>query len=337
MHPLPSPLRGLPPRPRAGFSILEVMVASAVLLMLLAIIFGVISQTSTITRRATDKISAFQGARAAFDLVTELLSQATLNSYWDYDNPLTPTKYQRTSELHFLIGKSGVARFPGTAGTGQMIAFQAPAGVTGDPNAYGGMENLLNACGFYIEYGKEPGLPSPFPDATPRYRYRLMQAVQPTEKLTLYEDTTGDTWLDGLSGNATTSVDPIADNIVLMIAWPRKSPKDDPDGSALTTDFSYDSRQGATSTPQPETANQLPPTVQLTMVAIDEASAARLCTGESEPADLKNLGNIFTVSKESSFSGTSGQLQTLKTKLDSLRINYKIFTAVVPIRESKMQ
>lgn len=328
---------GLPAKLRAGFTILEMMVATAVLLMLLAIVFVVISQTSTITRRATDKISAFQGARAAFDLVTELLSQATLNSYWDYDNHLTPTRYQRTSELHFLIGNAGDAPFPGTAGTGQIIAFQAPAGVTANQTAYGGLENLLNAVGFYIEYGIEPGLPSPFPTAAPRYRYRLMQAIEPTEYLTVYDDTTGDTWIDGLSSNGTANVDSIAENIVLMIAWPRKSPTDDPDGDALTSDFSYDSRWNATSTPQPETANQLPPTVQLTMVAIDEASASRLCTSANEPAELKNLGDIFTESSEETFSGPSGELQRLKDKLDGLRINYKIFTAVVPIRESKMQ
>jgi len=307
------------------------MVASAVLIIILGLILNIISQTSTVTRRATDKISAFQGARAAFDLMTGLLGQATLNSYWDYDNPLTPTRYLRKSELHFLIGQAGTGPFPGTAGTGQAIFFQAPAGVTQNLATYGGLETLLNATGFYIQYGDEAGLPSPFPTAAPRYRYRLMQAVQPAENLAVYNSTTGTSWVSGLSAFSA----PIADNIVFMVAWPKKAPADDPTGNALSSDYSYDSRLNATSTSQPETANQLPPTVQVTVVALDEASAARVCTGNTPPSEVSGLtSGLFSSSTQTRFSQ---DLQTLITRLDSSGLTYKIFTAALPIRESKMQ
>ena len=90
---------------RAGFTILEVMVASAVFVLLLGLLMSTISQTSTVTRRATEKVSAFQGARSAFELITSKLSQATMNSYWDYDSPTTPTKYIRKSGVFRVMVK----------------------------------------------------------------------------------------------------------------------------------------------------------------------------------------------------------------------------------------
>ena len=118
---------------RAGFTILEVMVASAVFVLLLGLLMSTISQTSTVTRRATEKVSAFQGARSAFELLTSKLSQATMNSYWDYDSPTTPTKYIRKSELHFVVGPAGQTPLPGTSGTGQAVFFQAPGGASQNP------------------------------------------------------------------------------------------------------------------------------------------------------------------------------------------------------------
>lgn len=317
---------------REGFTILEVLVASAVFALMLGILLSTISQTTTVTRRATDKISSFQGARAAFDLITEKLSQATLNSYWDYDNPNAPAKFLRKSELHFLIGNAGTSPFGGATGTGQAVYFQAPAGVTANLATFGGLETLLNAVGYYISYGDEDSLPSPFPATTPKYRYHLMQAVQPSEGLLVYSNTTGNAWVTSAFNSLAV---PVAENIVYMAAWPRKSPADDPEGSALTSSFSYDSRLNATTSPQPETANQMPPVVQITIVAIDETSAARICTDASAPAKISSaFTGLFQTSNKTQFDA---DLIVLGNKLGSEGINYRVFTAMVPIRESKME
>jgi uncharacterized protein (TIGR02599 family) len=312
----------------AAFTILEVLVASAVLILMLGVVLSTISQTSLVTRRATSKISSFQSARAAFDLITETLSQATLNSYWDYDNPLSPTKYLRKSELHFLIGKAGADPFGGIPGTGQAVYFQAPAGGS---TTFDGLETLLNAVGYFITYGDEDALPSPFPSAGEKYRYRLMQAVQSAENLGVYSATAGNDWAKAVKDSAV----PVAENIIYMAAWPRKAPTEDPDGAALTSAYSYDSRQGAANPSQPETANQMPPMVQITIVAMDETSAARVCTGGSTPTEISNaFTGLFQDSNQTKFDA---DIITLKGRLDSARINYRIFTAAVPIRESKMQ
>lgn len=304
------------------------MVAAAVLALILSMLLGVISQTSSVTQSATQKISAFQGARTAFDIIARNLGQATLNSYWDYD-AYPPTRYLRKSELHFLIGRSGVSPFPGTGGTGQAIFFQAPVGVTGAPATYGGLETLLNAMGYYVEYGLQEKLPPPFTSTTDIYRYRLMQAIQPTEDLKVYDNTTGSAWV----ANVAAAGSPIANNVICLIAWPRRSPEDDPGGLLLSSSFGYDSRDQATSSSQPATANQLPPAVQLTIVAMDETSAARFCISSSAPSEISSaLNGLFE-----NAASYQADLDSLENRLAASKINFRTFSTTVAIRESKME
>lgn len=313
--------------PIRAFTVLEVLVAMAVLALLLGVLLSAVNQAATITRRASDKVSSFQAARAAFDLMTRNLSQATLNSYWDYDDPLDPKDYRRQSELHFLIESAG-GSFPGTAGTGQAMFFQLPSGIT-TTTAYTQLENLLSACGYFIDYGPVDELPAPFPSKTPVYRYQLMQAIEPSELLKVYESRTGSDWVAGLAASAV----PIAENVIGLIAWPRQAPADDPGGSGLSSDFHYDSRQGAGDTPQSGTAHQLPPVVQLTVIALGETSAARICTAATPPAEIASaLAGLFTSSNQPRFEA---DLVTLESRLAGL--NFRVFTAMVPMRASKMQ
>ena len=303
--------------------------ASAVFIMLLGLLMSTISQTSTVTRRATEKVSAFQGARSAFELLTSKLSQATMNSYWDYDSPTTPTKYIRKSELHFIVGPAGQDSLPGTSGTGQAVFFQAPGGVTGDAT-YSGMDNLLNAFGYYIDYKEESGLAFQTTAAT-TYRYRLMRSVVNTEYLEVYTDNSalGGAWISRNNSAV------VAENIVYMAIWPRKATSEDSAGNALTTTFAYNSRLNATSSPQPDTANQLPPTVQVTLVAIDETSAQRFCISSTAPTQISSaFSGLFTTSSVSQFES---DLETLAQQLTANGVNFRVFTTIVPMRESKMQ
>lgn len=303
--------------------------ATMVLAVMLTMLLGVISQTSSVTQMATQKISAFQGARAAFDIMARNVSQATLNAYWDYDRLPSPTRYLRKSELHFLIGNAGLSPFPGTPGTGQALFFQAPIGVTTEQSKFGGLETLLNALGYYVEYGPQEGLPPPFPEAAPVYRYRLMQAIQPTEDLAVYAETTGNEWVDGMAASASA----VADNVICLVVWPMRSPEDDPGGLQLSTNFSYDSRDAALANPQPATANQLPPVVQLTIVAIDEKSAARICVGQTPPEEISGaLEGLFQKAEN-----YNEDLAKLESALSAANINSRAFSTTVALRESKME
>jgi uncharacterized protein (TIGR02599 family) len=207
--------------------------------------------------------------------------------------------------------------------------FQAPSGLTNDLGAYGGLETLQNAMGYYVEYRVQSALPAPFPAAAPVYRYRLMQAIQPTEDLSVYATTTGEAWIGGVTDLAS----PIADNVICLIVWPRRSPEDDSAGLDLSSDFTYDSRRDALMNPQPVTANQLPPALQLTFVAIDETSAARFCVDSSPPAVISDaLNQLFQNAAD-----YAKDLADLETRLAASNINFRTFTVTVPIRESKME
>lgn len=313
-----------------GFTLVELLVATAVLVLILVLFLKIISGATSVTRRAGETISSFQEARAAFDILTANLSQATVTASWNYDNPNNPVKYRRDSALQFLVVPAG-GNFPGTAGTGQGIFFQAPLGVTANRATYGELGNLMNACGYFIVYGNDAG---PFLRET-NYGYRLMQAVEPAENLKTYlsSQEAGLDWTANLNSYAV----PIAKNIIYMVAWPRKSAGDDATGNALSTDYSYNSRLQNTADPQPVTANQQPPTVQIMMVALDESSARRIDTGSTPPSDITAIfsGNhLFETSSETQFQA---DLSTMQKALADKHLSARIFTAVVPIRESKMQ
>lgn len=319
-------------RARRGFTLLEVLVAAAVLSVLLVLLLGVISSASRVTREATQSISAFQNARAAFDLMVANLGQATLGTYWDYDDINNPQRYLRRSQLHFLIGEAGQGDLPGTAGTGQAVAFQLPAGRTEDNARFRGLTNLLNAVGYFVDYGPETNLPSPFPQGSRNFRYRLMQALEPTELLGVYGSSTAGAWLTGLNNPANQI--PIADNIIHLTIWPRLSPVVDPEGEALTSNFAYNSLTGADTDPQPANAHQLPPVLQVTMVALAEDSAARVCINSTQPSEIQSaLNGLFTSSSQSRFEA---DIDELESRLAADGLAFQVFTALVPIRESRV-
>ncbi len=324
-------MRGSLHKARRGFSLLEVMVAMGVFSLLLAILLSVIRQTSTVWKRSSEKIEAFQSARIGFDLLTRNLSQATLNTYLDYDSSTAPTRYLRKSELAFVCGPAGTGPFPGTANTGQAVFFQAPLGYSA-VTANAPLTSLLNTCGYYISFSTNTDIPAHVLNsanltAVNPSRYRLMQLLVPTESNGIYSGGTNSTdWFTNNSGKATIA----ADNVILLILRPQ-DPSSTP--SDITTDYTYNTETNAASNPQPITANQLPPVIQVTMVAIDETSAKRLESGSSQPAAIQSaLAGKFQTSSDTAFKK---DLSDLETALIKSNIEYRVFSSAVPIRESK--
>lgn len=307
-----------------GFSLVELMVATVILTVIMGVVFGVISQVSQAWKRSSDQISSFQGARTAFELMTYSLSQATMNTYLDYDSPTSPQRYLRKSELKFLNTLPGEASIPGTLGTGQAVFFQAPLSYTQNNTAYGGMESLLNTCGFYIEFGEDTSKPAhvTVPGGT-KYRYRLMQMLVPAEENTVYSST-GQQWiLDHVS-----RVSVVAENVLALVVRPQ-----DPgllESEVPNNTYLYDTSAGATADPQPVTAQQLPPLAKITLVAIDESSAGRIFKGSTPP-------DVIVAALQDKFSDTSKyeeDLNGLTSALLAANIQYRVFEGTVPLRES---
>jgi uncharacterized protein (TIGR02599 family) len=70
-------------------------------------------------------------------------------------------------------------------------------------------------------------------------------------------------------------------------------------------------------------------------VAIDETSAQRFCISSTAPTQISSaFSGLFTTSSVSQFES---DLETLAQQLTANGVNFRVFTTIVPMRESKMQ
>ena len=236
---------------------------------------------------------------------------------------------------------------------------------------YEKLNNLLNAWGYYVEFNTDeldrPRFLNALKNApAPRPRYRLMEFRQPTEYLQVYKlglrDLTGPKQKDiykwfseGLfSVNSEWNVQkeatrgetffrttrPIAENIIAMIIQPReatgasttKKPED------LSQAYLYDTRRWQWSSPKAtealKTRHQLPPILDVSFIAIDEASFAQYAA-RSNIIDVS--GDPKLVSDELFVSGVkrTKDFEEIEKKLIALKLDYRIFSSTIRLRESK--
>lgn len=377
-----------------GFTLIEMLVSLVVLVAIIAIVFSVTQETSKAWTNTTGKIEGFRNARTAFDAMSRTLSQATLNTYYDYayvnggslkfvplGNSTLPTTYARNSDLQIISGQGAtlLTGITGYSAVTHAIFFQAPLGQVSPANSssLGDLDKLLNACGFYVVYGPDFATPTFLPGAPKRYRYRLIQFAQPSDNLSVYvagNKGTSNWYLPFIQSDATaataipstppTSNFTLAENIIALIIEPKLSLKDEmaadatygintastPLGTALAPNYAYDSStpgqggtlsaSGASSRPMLNSLNQLPPVVQVTMVALDEASAMKLGNTTAAPNALLGLNaTLFTEAKN-----FQADLQTLKDNLSAtpgnaaqnkMKLNFRVFQTEVAIRGAK--
>ncbi|MBE7157257.1 MAG: hypothetical protein INR62_02255 [Rhodospirillales bacterium] len=314
----------------------ELLVGMLVAVIFIGLMIGVTSQISSVVRNTNSKLDAFQGAQAAFDLMTQKLADATLNTYYDYDSSTAPTKYLRRSDLHFLVSQNSAinARFPAAhPGSGQSIFCQVPAAYSNSAT-YANAQGVLNACGYFVQFGSDKNYrPNAITTGTEHFRYQLMQSVQPTESNGIYADFEGTTAEDGTTCQwilpLRTGALPIATNVIALIVWPRLSPTDT--STAISTDYQYNSRQGLPSPQNALQSEQLPPILQISLVAIDAASAQRLENGATPPADIE----AALAGKFVDTSNYNADLDSLTRTLTGKHVRYQVLTASITLRESK--
>ena len=202
-------------RPRqGGFSLIELLVSTAVLSMLLIIVFQMLEGMQRTWRRTRQDVGEFKEARQAFEEISRRVSQATLNTYFSYryDEQVVKGIKLRMgreiipqSELHFVCGPAeelGITK-KNSRQVGQRyshaIFFQAPFGFCIDQDKklknalkYEKMNGLMNAWGYYVEFNTDeldrPQFLKQLDNSPkPRPRYRLMEFRQPTEYLQVYK------------------------------------------------------------------------------------------------------------------------------------------------------
>lgn len=214
-----------------GFTIVEVLVSSTLIVIIMGMLFGIVDNTQKLWKKTTSSITQFQSARAGFDAMTRRLSQATLNTYWkapNFDQTLTnfvrlpgelatiSSGMTRQSELQFLCGPaatifksspnvSNLPASPEKTLPGHGMFFQAPLGYTevedGGALKFRQTDRMLMGCGYFVEFGPDPTRPTflnraDMKTATPsRERFRLMELNLPSEQVNMYERAAGSTVL----------------------------------------------------------------------------------------------------------------------------------------------
>ena len=351
-----------------GFSLVEILVSLAVLAILLLINVQVIDQVQSTWAASNARVSQFREARTAFDILVRNLSQATLNTFVDYDSNYvinaaqnagatlqTPTSYLRKSNLQFVCGPStsllsgggGAALMPGHA-----VFFQAPLGVSENPS-FVGLDRLLCSRGYFVQFTSDEPFKPPFITSSgTKYRYRLMEFSPPAEKNLVYNsmNTTGvatNSWFSAAAGlaNAINASEnalnvgitrPIADNILALIISPRQDTQANQTGTAtiIAPSYSYNSTLVtlATANSPQGTQNLLPPLVKIVLVAIDERSAERLA---EQNASAPPFGTSLTSPFNNANQLESTEIPNLIAYLASQKVNYRLFSATVQIRSSK--
>lgn len=338
-----------------AFTLVELLVSVALISLLSLLLVSMTNSTASTWRYTSGKIEQFRGASIGFEAVTRRLSQATLNTYWDYEYPggnttKAPERYVRESKLRFIAGRTETLVGKSPRRPGHCVFFQAPLGLVGDLKAedqesqkaereYGGLDNLLNTWGYYLEFGKDKrpvfldNIQNPPPT---RYRYRLMELAHPSNLLSVYSKThktdyKGLDWFtEPMNSTPTAPVHALSENVVAMVMWPRLTKRDETEINAvLTEDFSYDSTKSNANL-KINSKNQLPPVVQVTLVAIDEVSASRLEKGSAPPKFDALIDTLFTQVKN-----YDADLSALETALVNERVNYRIFTSAVSLRSAK--
>ena len=337
---------------RRGFTLIELLVSMVIVVLLTLILVSIVNSAASTWRYTSGKIEQFRGATNAFEAMTRRLSQATLNTSWDYHYPGTPpdpTKppdsYTRHSDLRFLADKTETAvgsSSPHRPTYG--VFFQAPLGYVDDPTNFGDLSTLLNTWGYYIEFNTDspPAFITQMPKPPKsRYRYRMMELMQPSNSLTIYSETSGNSNYIGHQwfttpltplGAASAPVHILAENVIALVILPKLSKEDDTTGTKLAPQYSYDSAPtGITPTdPTVNPQNQLPPVVQVTLVAIDEVSANRIDQGSNVPGFDSLLGTLFVDATK-----YDADLAQLQTALISANINFRVFTSNVSLRGAK--
>jgi len=319
-----------------GFTLVELLVSMTIFVVLMGLLFSVFDKGQKIWLSSRGQIGAFREARIAFESLTSTLSQASLNPYWDYDNPDNPKFYVRKSELRFT---SGPGLLSGEKATTHSVFFQAPLGISSDPS-YQGMESIFNSCGYYLEHGDNTSTRPTFLNGKvqPVTRFRLMQWVEPGGKWALFKNTSGNPGYAGQDWFKTpienqTDTHVLAENVIALVILPKESDVKDPTGTNLAPAFSYDSTptNWPPSLPQKKTENQLPPIVQITMVTLDETSADRLeILSSGNPVQYLGLSSLFTTA-----ANLEEDLETLKSSLVKDNLRYHVFQSAIKIRGAK--
>ncbi|WP_395751897.1 Verru_Chthon cassette protein C [Prosthecobacter sp.] len=381
---------------KGAFTLVELLVSITFLVILMLVVTQVVGIVQRTWVRANSRVSQFREARKAFDLLSQNLSQATLNTYWTNDLQQlssdalgqaikAPTAYKRQSELHFICGPTTqiLSGATGTNYPGHAVFFQAPLGVVrtdtkGTVNT-ANLSNLLCGRGYFVEWGSDQYYRPTFLGQAPyttivpvRNRLRLMEWSPTAEMNDIYSSAFRDNpnnirqWYQdqatgALAGEVSSGDDtsvaagryftrPIAENILALIISPQTENTNTASGVVssnvydIAKNYLYDSALVGTAntanTSAQGTQHLMPPMLKVTMVALDERSGELLSSADNAATQSKvmqGMSSLFTSASNytADLEGTPDSPGTLKTLLLGAKLNYRVFTTTIALRQAR--
>jgi uncharacterized protein (TIGR02599 family) len=318
--------------PSAAFSLIELLISLAVLSVLVVLAASLIGAIQDVWKRSSARTEQFRSARQALETISSRLSQATLNPYWVVQTNASgvPVRYERQSDLRFLTGQAPT--LTDLAQPGGALFFQAPTGYSA--NGTSRLDAALNTWGYFVEYGSDSELRPAFLTSTSlpsRNRFRLMEFLDPSDELQVFKNTSGNSTYTGREWFSTPLGKPerrrvLAENIVALVVLPRLASTEDPTGIALAPGFAYDSTTVNTD-PKLNPRHQLPPIVDIAVVAIDEQSARRI-NWDTKPDFGANA--LFQIP-----SNMEADLEKLRSNIAAQGISARVFRTSVPISAAR--
>ncbi len=273
------------------------------------------------------------------------------------------------SDPLFTSLPGGASNYPGHG-----IFFQAPLGVTNllattESQSMANTENmtsLLCGRGYFVKWGDDTSFRPKFLASNTlvptRSRFRLMEYSPTAEMNQIYSSnmkpvtSNSKKWFqEAVLGTIQTSetsasrafTRPIAENILLLIISPQIEVPPGSTGIVATSiapNYIYDSTKtsnpGAASVQAGSQGTQhlLPPLIQVTMVALDQVSGEKLASDSATQQAIVNLcGGLFQQASSLAADlhnpdGTPGQLEKM---LLSKKLNYRVFTTMIPLKQSR--
>jgi len=306
-----------------GFTLLEVLITLALLLVILVALMDFMTEIDQAWKSAA--ADPFAEAQNAFETVAQNLAAATLEPYQDYADAngnfrtnaaFVPDHLARRSDLDFVCGPgagaNGLLAASGRTTTGSGVFFLAPNGYT-QTDAHTGMEHLLNAMGYLMEFGDDDTAPGFILPQTHCWRWRLKQILQPSESLQIFATTTSSAWIQQVVPPGS-PLPVLAENVVTLIVLPERAANDS--GPALAPAYSYDSRD----TTNLLTLHQVPPRLRLVLVAMDPISAQRLAAQNGSNPPQLVAATLFQQAAQ-----LDADLATLDNSLTAQKIDHRIF------------
>ena len=198
----------------AAFTLLEMVLAMTVVVLALMVVVQAMARVQDTWKMTHSKVRQAQDARAGMETMSRTIVSATLNGRWEIADADDPKYLRRQSDLHFVCGPASVLLKKSDVMTGHSIFFQAPYGYSGPVDSessttttsttqkteYETLPDVLNAWGYFVEFGPDPVKLPPFITgdrraaglAPKRYRFRLMEFRQPAHELALFQMDTSD-------------------------------------------------------------------------------------------------------------------------------------------------